>query len=47
VEMSENWEEWGAMMLGLRKGFGRVFGGDGDGGDFVAFALIKGGCWTR
>ena len=45
--MSENWEEWGAMMVGLRKGVGGVLGG----GSLVAFValvvtLIKGRCWT-
>ena len=53
VEMSENWEEWAGMVLGLRKGVRSVFGGGsggglgpGDAGSLVDFALINGGCWT-
>ena len=48
VEMSENWEELGAIsVLGFRrKGVRVILTGDGDGGVLVAFALINGGCWT-
>jgi hypothetical protein len=50
VEMSENWEECGGMMLvGYRKGVRRVFGDDGEVvslGAFVALGvtLIRGRC---
>jgi hypothetical protein len=48
VEMSENWEEWGGIMVvvGYRKGVRRVFGGGGSLGAFVALGvtLIRGRC---